>query len=81
MGGFQATQWGPITVAFNGVVQPNLLFFDDGVNVTRVRQFPLSPAALANANAEGHFHVTFSNGSSNDGIAFDYFRLTGTAQP
>jgi hypothetical protein len=81
MGGFQAATWGPITVAFNGVTQPNLLYFEDGANATRVRQFVLSPAAIANANAEGHFRVTFTNGTSNDGMAFDYFRLTGTALP
>jgi Domain of unknown function DUF11 len=81
MGGFQASTWGPITVAFNGVVQPNLLFFNDGANGTQVRQFALSPAALAKANAEGAFRLTLTLGTSNDGIAFDYFRLTGVAQP
>ena len=81
MGGFQASTWGPIVVAFNGVVQPNLLFFEDSAIATRVRQFPLSAAAIANANAAGGFRVTISIGSSNDGVAFDYFRLTGVVQP
>jgi len=80
MGGFQSATWGAIVVAFNGVVQPNLLFFEDAAEATRVRQFPLSPAAVANANAEGGFRVTFT-AAGNDGIAFDYFRLTGVAQP
>jgi uncharacterized repeat protein (TIGR01451 family) len=81
MGGFQATQFGPITVQFNGVVQPNLLAFQDDPVITRVRQFTLSPAALANANAQGGFRLTIAVGNSNDGVAFDYFRLTGTVQP
>jgi hypothetical protein len=73
-------------VAFNGVNQPGLLLFQDGALVTRVRQFPLSPTALANANAEGVFRVTFTQGIPNaegfiDALAFDYLRLTGTAQP
>ncbi|HEY6554880.1 MAG TPA: hypothetical protein VI669_16110, partial [Vicinamibacteria bacterium] len=80
MGGFQP-QYGAIGVAFNGVNQPNLLSFQDGALGTQVRQFTLSPAALANANAQGGFRVTFSGASSNDAVAFDYFRLTGTVQP
>jgi hypothetical protein len=86
VGGLEAVQFGQIRVAFNGVNQPGLLLFQDGALVTRVRQFPLSPTALANANAEGVFRVTFTQGIPNaegfiDALAFDYLRLTGTAQP
>ncbi len=86
MGGVQAVSWPPLVVAFNGVVQPNLLFFEDLRDASRVRQFPLGPAAIANANAEGVFRVTFKQGTPNangyvDAVAFDYFRLTGVVQP
>ncbi len=81
MGGFQSSTWGPINVAYNGIVQPNLFFFDDTAAGTRVRQFPLNAAAIANANAEGGFRLTIGIGTSNDGVAFDYFRLTGVVQP
>jgi hypothetical protein len=77
MGGFQADQFGPLVVAFNGVVQPGLFDFQDGVFDTVVRTFALDAAALANASAAGEFVVTISRGNSNDAIAFDYFRLVG----
>ena len=86
MGGFEASALPDINVWFNGVLQPNLLAFQDGPLPTRVRQFPLGPAAIAKANAEGGFRVTFAQGTPNasgfvDAVAFDYFRLTGMAQP
>jgi uncharacterized repeat protein (TIGR01451 family) len=95
MGGFEAgATYPPIApspfpetgIAFNGVNKPGLLFFNDGALTTRVRQFPLSAADIARANAEGVFRVTFTIGPTNadgyvDAIAFDYLRLTGTAQP
>jgi len=77
MGGFQATQFGQLIVAFNGVAQPNLFDFQDGAFATAVRTFGLDATALANANAAGQFVVTISRGDSNDAIAFDYFRLVG----
>jgi uncharacterized repeat protein (TIGR01451 family) len=86
VGGLESASFGQLGVAFNGVNQPGLLFFQDGALVTRVRQFPLSPAAIAKANADGVFRARFTQGIPNangyvDAVAFDYFRLTGTAQP
>jgi len=77
MGGFQATQFGQVNVAFNGVNQPGLFNFQDGVLVTAVRTFGLDAAALTNATTAGQFVVTISLGNSTDAIAFDYFRLLG----
>jgi hypothetical protein len=81
MGGVQATDFGELSVEFNGVLQPGLLSFQDGPQDTRVRQFPLSADAIANANEDGLFRVTVRRGTSNDALAFDYFELTGTTAP
>ena len=81
MGGVQASDFGQLDVEFNGVPQPGLLNFQDGPTDTRVRQFPLSADAIANANEEGAFRVTIKRGASSDAIAFDYFELTGTTTP
>lgn len=82
MGGFQATTFAQqILVSFNGVAQPNLLDFEDGILPTRVRQFNLDISSIANANAAGEFRVTFDRGPVNnntiDVLAFDYFKLSG----
>jgi hypothetical protein len=77
MGGFQASQLGQLSVAFNGVAQPGLFDFQDGVFNTAVRSFLLSPAALAGANLAGEFRMTVGRDGSNDAIAFDYFQLDG----
>jgi hypothetical protein len=81
MGDFQASAFGPITVSFNGVVQPGLFNFNDGFGTTVVRSFPLSATALANANAAGQFVVTLDRSGSGDFIAFDFFRLDAVAVP
>jgi hypothetical protein len=77
MGGFQATTFGQVNVAFSGVSQPNLFNFQDGVFNTAVRTFGLDATALSNATSAGQFVVTISLGNSVDAIAFDYFRLAG----
>ena len=77
MGDFQALQFGQVSVSYNGVGQPNLWNFQDGFRRTVVRQFPLSPSAIANANAAGQFVLAINHTGSGDFIAFDYFELTG----
>lgn len=47
MGGFQASQFGQLGVAYNGVAQANLFNFQDGVFETRVRSFGLDAATIA----------------------------------
>ena len=75
MGGFQASSFGQFAVSFNGVLQPNLFNFEDGAFATNVRSFALSPSAIANANFMGVFSVEINRNGSNDGTAFDFFRL------
>lgn len=81
MGGFQATELGQLTVSFNGIVQSNLLNFQDGVYTTATRSFALGASALANASLAQQLVVTIARGGSQDGIAFDYFRLNGDVTP
>jgi hypothetical protein len=81
MGDFQATTFGPISVSFNGVAQPGLFDFEDGFQATQVRDFVLSAADLAAANAAGQFIVTLDRAGSVDFIAFDYFKLSGEFTP
>ena len=81
MGDFQASDFGQIDVAYNGVLQNNLFNFQDGLNVTETRSFALNAAELAKANAAGAFIVTLDRGSSRDFVDFDYFQLDYTATP
>jgi hypothetical protein len=81
MGGIEATSFGQIAVAFNGVAQPNLLDFEDGAFTTAVRSFGLSAAAIAQANIDSELRVTFNRGGSIDAIAFDYFQLDAQTVP
>ena len=80
MGGFEVDLWGPLTVSFNGVVQPHLFDFNDGQFGTAVRSFGLDATALVNANLAHSFVVNIARNGSDDGVAFDYFRFTGDAQ-
>lgn len=84
LGGFQATEFGQELVTFNGVAQPNLLNIQEGPLATSVHSFPLSTTALANANLAQAFVVNIVQGSGVngvfDGIAFDYFRLSGNLE-
>lgn len=79
MGGFETSLWGALGVSFNGIAQPGLFNFNDGQFGTAVRSFVLGADAIAAANAAQQFVVNISRGSSVDGVAFDYFRLTGDA--
>jgi hypothetical protein len=80
MGGFQADQFGQLSVAFNGVAQPNFFNFQDGAFATMVRSWSLDATALANANSAGEFVITISRNGSNDAISFDYFELDGESK-
>ena len=80
MGGFQTAEFGPLSVAFNGVAQAGLFSFQDGAFTTVVRSFGLSPAALAAASLAGEFRVTINRSGSNDAISFDYFALDGDVE-
>jgi hypothetical protein len=66
-----------VNTYFNGVLQPGLLNFNDGFQTTVVRQFSLSAASLANANAAQQFAVHLQMPVYNDFVAFDYFQLDG----
>ncbi len=81
MGDFQYLQFGPIDVFYNGVMQPGLFDFQDGFQVSVVRQFVLGPAAIANANVAGQFVLTMDHVNSGDFLAFDYFRLDAEVIP
>jgi hypothetical protein len=77
MGGVESDLYGPLTVSFNGVIQPGLFDFRDGQFGTAVRSFTLDAGALASANLAQQFVVNIARGSSVDAVAFDYFRLDG----
>jgi hypothetical protein len=80
MGDFQSYA-GQVVVTFNGLLQPNLLDYDDGYQVTRVRQFAVSADALALANAADQFIIGLDHTGSGDFVAFDYFQLDGVTGP
>jgi hypothetical protein len=72
-GDFQASQGGPITVDFNGILQN--WAFSDGFKNTMVRTFVLNDAVIASINAAGELRITIDHTTSGDLIAFDYFEL------
>ena len=73
----QALGFGQLGVTFNGEAQPFLFNIQLASAGTSVRSFALSPTALANANSAGQLVVGISRGSSNDAVAFDYFKFSG----
>lgn len=81
MGGFQAGTFGQLLASLNGVLQPNMLNFEDGAFGTAVRTFSLSATALANANTAQQLVLHLDRGTSTDAIAFDFFQLEGDLTP
>jgi hypothetical protein len=79
MGDFQATSFGAIAVNFNGIAQN--WAFQDGFQVTKVRNFFLAPNVIAAANLAGQFVVDMDHTGSSDFIAFDWFRLCSDVVP
>jgi hypothetical protein len=74
MAEFQATEFGPILVHFNGIEQD--WTFDDGFSHTKVRDFKLDQAVLDSVNANGELVITVDRNQSGDFYGFDYFKLT-----
>jgi hypothetical protein len=88
MGGFQCSEWGPITVNINGVSVP--FCFDDGTQGTALRTFVLTPAMIAAANLDGEVRVNFIHNNVVYGIdhdtgidyfGFDYFEMNAEVAP
>ena len=77
MGDNEASFFGPITVSFNGIVQTDLFNFDDGPQITVVRDFVLDASAINAANLAGQFVLGLDRDGVGDFIAFDYFKLEG----
>jgi len=84
MGGFQCSQWGPITVDINGANVP--FCFSDGEFATALRTFTLTPAMIAAANSLGEVRINLDDTAAQfeclgacgiDYFAFDYFELNG----
>ena len=73
MADFQAAEFGPLLVTFNGIVQD--WAFQDGFRTTRIRAFQLSPAVIASINFLGTFTVTIDRNNSTDYVGFDYMEL------
>lgn len=76
MGDFQASEFGPIAVNYNGIVEN--WAFQDGFQVTTVRTFTLTPTEVAAANLAGQMVVNLDHINSGDFIAFDWFQLDAT---
>ncbi len=80
MGDLQA--WaGQVKVYYNGVLQTDLLNFNDGYRTTVVRQFVLPASAIVAANAAGKFVLGLDHTGSGDFVAFDYFKLDAAVIP
>jgi hypothetical protein len=81
MGSFEASQCSQIAVSINGVAQPGLFAFSDGLLQTRVRRIPFTEAQIEAANAARPVRITIARGRSVDLVAFDYFKLSGEVIP
>jgi hypothetical protein len=79
MGDFQASQFGPFAVNFNGIAQN--WAFQDGFQVTTIRAFVLTPAEIVAVNLAGQFVCNFDRVNSIDAIAFDWFKLCADVVP
>lgn len=77
MADFQATSFGAVSAAFNGISQN--WAFNDGFPSTKLRVFDLSAAVLTSINATGQLIVTVDRSGSTDFYGFDYAALSKSA--
>jgi len=76
--GLQTTEFGPFLTKMNSVSFIGMVEFQDGAEVVSTHSYTLSSAQLTQANLAGFLSLSIDRGSSNDGVAFDYFEFVGS---
>ncbi len=74
MADFQATQFGAVSVTYNGIAQN--WAFNDGFPTTVVRYFDLTADVLDSINTSGELTVSIDRNNSGDFYGFDYALLS-----
>ena len=74
MADFQASQFGAVTVTYNGIVQN--WAFNDGYPTTTIRMFDLTQDVLDSINSLGYLQIDIYRNNSVDFYGFDFALLS-----